>query len=174
VNKIDYADAIGFLRSSDIQDFLYLEKMIAGFPSGCDDFINRYWITNAIDCGSLESVKWIVSKGVKLNFRDDEGYSPIHSCINRDFPDKYEILKILIDADADIHIHGTNDYTPLHLAAALDDLKAIKILLQAGANIDSRTRIDEYATPEEEARSMGSHMAADFLKDFRNKIGKAQ
>ena len=151
------------LKDGTVDDWELFAQMFSDFPCGLDDFIHRHWITNAIDCGSLEAVKWMISKGVNLHFVDDEGYSPLHSCIDRTLPDKYEILQLLIDSGADINIgteletQGTNGWTPLHMASVRNDIKAVKILLDSGADCTLKTPIDDYATAEQEAAHRGNH-----------------
>jgi len=162
-----HVDIIIALNQIDIGKLELLSETVKGFPHGKDKFVERYWITNAIDCGSIETVKWMLTKGVELKFRDDEGYTPLHSSIQRDLPNKYEVFEALIKAGADINAHGPNDYTPLHLAAVNNDQKAMKLLLKAGADKTIRTRIDDRATPEEEARILGRNEAANFLATFK-------
>ena len=147
----EYSEAIEILRDSDLEKLQILCETIENFPYGKDAFIERHWITNAIDCGSFETVMWMLAKGVELRFEDDEGYAPLHSCLQRDLPNKYEIFEALVKNGADINAHGPNDYTPLHLAIAMNDFKALKILLEAGADKTIPTRIDEYETPTEMA-----------------------
>jgi len=162
----DYIEAIDILRQTDTRELELLCDIIENFPHGKDAFIGRYWIINAIDCGSIETVQWILSKDVELKFEDDD--TPLESSIQRDLPNKYEILKMLIQAGADIHARGMNDYTPLHLAATKNDQIAMKILIESGADKTIRTRIDDLATPEEEARNLGSIEGADFLAKLKN------
>ena len=139
------------LGGADIAELESLSESITNFPHGKDAFIERHWITNAIDCGSLETVMWMLSKSVELKFEDDEGYAPLHSCLQRELPNKYEVFEALIKNGADINAHGPNDYTPLHLAIAKNDIKALKILLEVGADKTIPTRIDDYETPTEMA-----------------------
>ena len=108
----------------------------------------------------------MLQKNVSLNFCNDEGYTVLHSCIDRDLLGKYEILRLLIAAGADLDAKGINDWTPLHLAAARDDITALKILLKAGADRTIRTEIDDYNTPAEEARMLGRHEAAKLIEDY--------
>lgn len=168
--KIDQETHEVIIKALDGKDTDKLESLcqtVEDFPFGKDSFeVGRHWITNAIDLGSFEAVEWMIRKGVELNFRDDEGYTPIHSCLERQRADKYRILDLLIRSGADVNAHGFNDYTPLHKAALHDDKKSMRMLLEAGADRTIRTRIDDYATPEEEARNLGHRSSADFLASF--------
>ena len=49
------------------------------------------------------------------------------------------------------------------MAAAWGDIEAVRMLLEAGADRTIRTRIDEFATPEEEARTLGQQAAAELI-----------
>ncbi len=136
------------------------------FPNGVDSFWKRCWIINAIDCGSLESVKWMIGKGVVLSFRDDEGSTVYSRCIDRDLPNKYEILKALIMAGADPNIRGMYDWTPLHLAAHRDDQNALKMLLDGGADKTLQTRIEFCGTPNIVASDLGDKETAQVITQY--------
>ena len=60
-----------------------------------------------------------------------------------------DVLRLLLSFGADPNQRGINDYTPLHMAVAVQRLFAIQLLLDAGADPDLRTRIDECESPFE-------------------------
>ena len=153
----DYMYYLEILRTGAEADLNELAELDATFPTGVDQYLGRSWIINAIDCGSLESVRWMLTKTVELNFRDEEGSTVLSSAIDRDADDKYTVLEMLLAAGADVNQKGTNDWTPAHLAAARNDVDALKILVQYGADLSIRTEIDEYATPLEEARILDAY-----------------
>lgn len=169
----DYDFVIGVMASGDRFHLEELEQLLEGFPDGVDDFIGRRWIINAIDCGSRVSVEWMLSQKVDLSFRDEEGYTVVHSALERNGADKYEILKLLLEAGADVNAHGINDWTPAHMAAARDDIQALELIVQAGADLSLRTRIDEYATPLEEAKTLGKTNAVKYLEGVTSQHRKA-
>jgi ankyrin repeat protein len=161
----DYDDIMKAVMDGNLKALEELSQLVQDFPCGKDDFISRHWITNAIDCGTPQVVAWMLSKGARVGFRDEEGYTVLHSVIQRDLPDKYEIMQMLIDAGADVNAHGINDWTPAHMAAVRNDVEAIRILRAADADFTIRTRIDDYATPIEEATRLGhSPEAVDYLE----------
>ena len=175
------------LLNGTVEDWEHLAQQFPDFPDRLDNDesymwgerqvkLGRYWITNAIDCGSLECVQWIISKGVNLRFVDCEGFSPLHSCIDREFPDRHEMLKLLIDNGADVNVGteldtmGFNGWSPLHMATCRNDLEAIKILLDNGADPKLRTIIDEYYTAEEGATLFwNKHEAAKLIRTYKPK-----
>ena len=167
----DYNYCIEVLRSGSVEDLEELASLEQDFPQGKDRLVMRRWITNAIDCGSKEAIEWILKKKVDLIFRDDEGYTVLHSAIERNEDDKYEIMELLLKFGADVNLKGINDWTPAHMAAARNDVEALKILVRYGADLNIRTDIDDYTTPLEEARILNSLKfncsdAIEFLEDI--------
>ena len=164
--KNDYQYLIELLAEGDIEMLEESSEMIDDFPEGKDSYFQRHWITNAIDCGCFNSVKWILDKGVDLSFTDEEGCTPLLSAIDREFPDKYEVLQLLIKRGSPLNKQGWNDWTPLHQAAAREDIQSLEILVNSGADLNVRTRIDDYATPLEEAKNMKRTKSIAFLENI--------
>lgn len=162
----DFTEIIERLSSGDVAGLMEAAQIIKDFLHGSSDIVVRRWITHAIDVGSIEAVDWMIAQGVSINFRDKEGYAPLHSCIDRRRGDKYEVLARLIAAGADVNAYGTNFWTPLHMAAVREDRKAMKMLMDAGADLALRTTIDHYATPAEEARMLGRPESARFIERY--------
>lgn len=163
----DYRDSIeliDLLRSGGAADWDLAAGVVEGFPHGTDGFHGRRWILNAIDCGSADSVRWMLARGVELSFEDAEGRTVFEACLQRDWPEKYDILSALIAAGADLDDRGFNGWTALHFAAAHDDTEAVRLLLAAGADATARTRIDQQTTPLEDAEMRGCAEAAALLR----------
>ena len=160
----DYDMAAAVLRSGDRARLIELRDLLDGFPEGVDSFIGRRWILNAIDFGARTSVEWILEQHVDLSFRDEEGYTPLLTVIDSKRADRYELLEVLLRAGAPVNRKGINEWTPAHLAAARDDVDALRILVAHGADLTIRTDIDDFATPLEEARALGSARAVSFLE----------
>ena len=59
------------------------------------------------------------------------------------------IVTLLLSFGADPNQRGINDYTALHMAAAVNHPDAVRLLLDGGADPNLRTRIDDYETPRE-------------------------
>jgi uncharacterized protein len=76
-----------------------------------------------------------------------------------------EVL-LLLSFGAHVEQRGINDYTPLHYAAAKNDLRIIELLLAHGADPSARTRIDELSTPIEKAEKRKFSEAAEILEKF--------
>jgi ankyrin repeat protein len=159
-----YQEVMAALASGGPEQWEAIASGRPDFPDGFDEIVHRRWIVNAIGTGSLASVRWMLTRGVGLDFRDDEGYTPLHAAIERTASDRYELLDLLLGAGAPVNRKGINDWTPAHMAAARDDVEALRILVRYGADLSIRTEIDEYATPLEEARHLGKLNAVNYLE----------
>ena len=130
-------------------------------PSGIGEIILEY----AIYHSPLAFIRELLEIGADPNYGDHAGFPSLIatlSCAER--PDRYEILELLLSFGADIQQHGHNDYTPLHYAASIEDIRAMELLLAHGADLNARTRIDDCATPLEEMEILGRERSAAFLR----------
>lgn len=170
----EYDHVLGLLASGGEAEWQELEQLVDGFPDGIDAFIGRRWITNAVDCGSVASVRWILTRNVDLRFQDGEGYTVLHSALDRKGPERYELLEVLLNAGAEVNAKGINDWTPAHMAAVREDVDALRQLMKYGADLAIRTNIDSYATPLEEARRrLGKSKTVEFLESNCNSAKEA-
>lgn len=159
----DDEEIMRVLASGSVADFEDLAELVDGFPGGVDGYTGRHWITNAIDCGSLLALNWMIGRGVPLRFRDDEGYTPLHSAIEGTRDDRLAVIELLLQGGADPDLRGINGYTAAHLAAVRNDVPTLQLLAGHGADFDRRTVIDGDTTPLEEARYFGRLDAVAFL-----------
>ena len=146
-----------------------IRSHVEGFPDGIDQLVGRRWIINAIDCGSLSSVRWMLDQSVELNFRDEEGCTVLHACLERESGEAVDILCAVVAAGADVNIRGSGDLTPLHKAGARGNLAAVRILIDAGADRSIRTKIDGRITAAEYAVICGQPEAASLIETYRAK-----
>lgn len=162
--RTDYTELLDLLRNGGPKDWELAAQVVDGFPDGADAFLGRRWILNAIDVGSAEAVRWMLARGVELSFWDAEGRTVLEACLESDRPDRLQLFRDLIAAGANLDDRGMNGWTPLHLAAVRNDLDAIAIPLDAGADAEARTRIDLYSTPYEDAERHGNLEAAQMIR----------
>ncbi|WP_457334855.1 ankyrin repeat domain-containing protein [Rhizobacter sp. P5_C2] len=160
----DYDFAMGLLTRGDEPQLEELAQLLPEFPSGVDELLGRRWIINAIDCGSLRSISWILSRGVDLSFEDEEGYTVLHAAIDRRGSERHQCLRLLLEAGAPVNARGINGWTPAHMAAVRDDVETLRVLRAYGADFTIRTQIDNYATPLEEATRSRKTAAVAFLR----------
>lgn len=128
---------------------------------------------DAVAACPAATVRWCLDNSADPNLPADDGFPSLHLAIDRPGPDRVEVVALLLDHGADPDQRGVNDWTPLHRAACKGPapLDIIKLLLDRGADRTARARIDDFATPEEEARRLGHATAADFLRDCRGTPG---
>ncbi|MEP1537516.1 MAG: ankyrin repeat domain-containing protein [Paracoccaceae bacterium] len=130
----EYEGLIEAMKESDLPFLERYKASVPSFPHCTDGFIDRRWLINAIDCGSLDSVRWVLDQGVEVEYYDDEGYSPLTSAIDREAPDNADVVALLLDRGANVNAKGTLDVTPLHIAAARGNGATVQILLDHGAD----------------------------------------
>jgi hypothetical protein len=163
----NFDSVVDALQSGELSRLEDIARNYADFPHGNSPFLGDSWLVVAIEHGSHAAVRWMIGKGTAVNFVDKEGYSPLHACIDSPSQSKYDILNTLLRAGADVNVKGLNSWTPLHLAAVRNDVRAVNILLGAGANTEARTDIDLFARPDEEAEALGANQAAQIIRDWR-------
>ena len=129
-------------------------------PAGVGEIILEY----AIHHSPLAFIRTLLELGTDPNYRDHAGFPALIAALCTDRTDRYEIIELLLGLGADIQARGINDWTPLHYAAATDDLEGIELLLARGADPTTRTRIDHCATPFEEAEILGRTEAVRLLR----------
>lgn len=135
-------------------------------PRGVGEIILEY----AIYHSPLSFIRKLLELGADPNYGDHAGFPSLIAALScSDRSDRYEILELLLAFGADIQQRGHNDYTPLHYAASIQDIQAMKMLLAHGADLNARTRIDDYATPLEEMEILGREQSAAFLRRVSDK-----
>lgn len=126
----------------------------------------------------LAFIRKLLEIGADPNLPVNDGFPPLiaaPSCAqethgaNR-LSDVTDILKLLLQFGADPNQRGINDYTPLHMAVAVRDPLAVRILLDAGADPQLRTRIDNCCTRLEMATAAGLNAIADILTGKRRRL----
>jgi ankyrin repeat protein len=160
----EYDYALGILKHGDEAQLGELAQMLVGFPHGVDSFLGRRWIINAIDSGSIRSIRWMLQAKVDIRFQDEEGRTVLHAAIDRHSADRLECLELLLKSRAQVNAYGVNGWTPAHLAAARDDVESLQLLKKYGANLRIRGSIDMNETPLQEAIRFKSARAVAFLK----------
>ena len=78
------------------------------------------------------------------------------------FPNGNEVVKVLVDAGADVNARftGLHTETPLHWAASSDDVAVLDALLDAGADIEARGAVIGGGTAMADATAFAQWQAA--------------
>ena len=106
------------------------EKLEGWLAEGAD--VNQE-LSNAINAGDTERVKFLVEKGAELNKPDLQGWLPLNNAARQR---KDGMIKTLIELGADPNLADEGGTTPLVAAAMRDHVPSIKVLLENGADID--------------------------------------
>ena len=123
---------------------------------GCPLVYAIYW-------SPLSFIRTLLEIGADPNGPADDGFPPLIAAVikTRDVPgamkrdDVEDVVRLLLAHGADPNQRGLNDYTPLHMAVAERNAHVVQILLDAGADPELRTRIDDYETAAEMADKAG-------------------
>jgi ankyrin repeat protein len=160
----DWAHVEAAIRAGDLALLEEYAAIVPGFPEGADAEMGP-WIC-MFAAGPIPALRWALARGVPVDPDVDDGFPPLLAALDAGGTEVCARLSLLIAAGADLGRHGFNDWTALHMAAAKGELDAVRLLLDAGADRSIRTRIDDFATPEEEARLLGQTAAADLIRDW--------
>lgn len=123
----------------------------------------------AIYWSPIEFIRELLAAGADPNHDDGDGHPPLIAAIAKTSPhpgswarpDVNEVIELLLRHGADPNQRGINDYTALHMAVEQNNLRAVELLLAAGADPSLGTRIDDYETAGQMARRRGLLEMAD-------------
>jgi len=125
----------------------------------------------AIYHSPLPFIRTLLEIGAEPNPSDHAGFPPLIAALSCSRPrpgspgrtDVADILALLLSFGADPNQRGINDYTALHMAVAEGNLPGVRILLEAGADPELRTRIDDCETAGEMAAQAGAVRIVELL-----------
>lgn len=142
------------------------------WPNSVDPYLHSSVLAVALAWAPLAAIRELIAQGADPNFHPvDDGFPALIDVLHHRLSDPselarwhdgHELLRLLLDAGAEVNRRGLNDWTALHFAAASDDPVAVTMLLEAGADPHARTRIDDFETPLEIAEQSSSRALAAF------------
>ena len=170
---MDKCDALALHEAyvnGDLEGINYLLDYPPDFPNsrgplGVGEIILEY----AIYHSPLPFIRTLLDLGADPNYGDHAGFPSLIAALSTDREDRLDIVELLLSCGADIQQYGHNGYTPLHWAAAADDVRAIELLIKSGADPTARTLVDDYFTPVEEAELLNCNQA---VKALRKLVGE--
>jgi ankyrin repeat protein len=151
-------------KAGDLDTLRSLLGDVSGFPDCIVPGGHGHCLEYAIYHSPISLIRELLELGANPDYEDNAGFPSLIAALSSGRRDRLEIVEVLLSAGADVNQRGVNDYTPLHRAASDNDPKAIALLLTHGADLNARTRIDDYATPREEAELLGRADAVAALK----------
>lgn len=92
------------------------------------------WLCESGDEDLVKSM--IKSSNHLVNCKDSDGYSPLHRAA---YEGHTNIMKLLLDSDADMNALTEDGWTPLHSACYWNKTDSAELLLRHGAHINAST-----------------------------------
>ena len=97
-------------------------------------------LSEAASLGYVDLVKYLLSVGARLKV-DGQHEPTIHEAVRSGKP---ELVKLILEAGAEVNEIASPDETPLHVAAEEDEnTEIVRILVTAGADLQARHIFDE-------------------------------
>ena len=158
-------------RSGDLDALRAAVEDPSSIPNGPMPLSVGPCLEYAVYHSPIAFIRTLLEIGADPNLDDHSGFPPLIAALSchQTAPghdrrhDVAEMLALLLSFGADPNQRGINDYTPLHMAASVNHLEAVRILLEAGADPRLRTRIDDYETARELAEKAGHTELAAIL-----------
>jgi ankyrin repeat protein len=112
---------------------LWLAFVSAGCNTPSDITVLRtISLHDAAVLNDIDRVKLEISKGARINLKDEHGWTALHYAAVKNLP---LMTKLLIENGADINIGDKErNQTALHFAAVTEKKQAVEQLLESGAN----------------------------------------
>ncbi len=145
-----------------VQSAAAVESLVA---AGADvSALDGTGMTALHTAGNGETAKALLAAGVDINAVSERYGTALHRNA-RDDEDSLEILEILLEHSPDLALGlGKNRRTALHLAAERKAVNAVKLLLDASADVDARDSVG--ATPLHLAVLAKSAETAELLLEY--------
>jgi hypothetical protein len=87
--------------------------------------------------GHLETVKYLISKGANINAHGKNEHTPLIAALENKKKCNHELLKILLEQRIQIDARDKKEYTALYHAVFNENIEAVKLLIQFGANVNA-------------------------------------
>ena len=108
--------------------------------------------------------KALVDAGAVVNITGESGTSPLYQSLAAP-GDNAEVKQILIDAGADVNFVAPDGYPTLFMACNLGKANFVKLLIEAGANINCHPKHQPMLTPLRIAVNKGHGQVVKILLD---------
>lgn len=99
----------------------------------------------------MQLIKALLAAGADVNGRDKAERSALHYAATQSGPEVHKVIDSLLNAGADIEARNIAGFTPLHEACVNRWPKTVKVFLDKGADVNTRSKCD--ATPLTSATS---------------------
>lgn len=110
-----------------------------------EDKQGRTPLVAAAYMGHTKIVRMLLANGATVNHVDRDGRSALSVASLRNSPSSYEVVGILLDAQADVHAEDRSGMTPLNVVSYEGSTEIAEILLDAGADPNHLDRTNKTA-----------------------------
>ncbi|KAI9852682.1 MAG: Ankyrin repeat domain-containing protein 44 [Vezdaea acicularis] len=123
-------------------------------------------LIRAVDRGNEEIVRLFLDSGADIQTEGPAGMNALYAATMGDDEAHEAIYRLLINRGIDINHQGSNGWTVAHAVAWSEQLKYLKIICEAGADIDIMNNIE--CTPFHHAVMKGNSEMIEYLLDEMN------
>ena len=115
--------------------------------------------------GHLEIARMLLALNLDVNARNDHGMTPLYSALQTSRKAEPDVLRLLLDHGADIHlpVHDRCCWSALHLAAKSENPEIVQMILERNPEVEARDGQGE--TPLLTASSGGNPAVVQLLLD---------
>lgn len=124
--------------SFEIVDYLIEQGVPLDSPLGSPEKYSS--ISMALLYKKYELAAYLIKKGADVNKINQQGNTPLHSCLTK--KNDMSIFKLLLESGADVHIQNASGWSPLLVAISQNNTIAFRKLLKRGADINFKTEED--------------------------------
>ena len=125
-------------------------------------------LVDAARAGNLEAAKQHLVAGADMNFRNQQGFTPLHVAAQKGHN---KVAELLIAKGANVNTSGRLiGTTPLDSAALLGHKEMVELLIDSGADINPQIITGE--TPLQRAEQRGHSAIAEILRKHGGKAGE--
>uniref|UniRef100_A0A8C8RG52 Protein phosphatase 1 regulatory subunit 16A n=1 Tax=Pelusios castaneus TaxID=367368 RepID=A0A8C8RG52_9SAUR len=89
-------------------------------------------LLEAASRNDVEEVRQFLQSGISPDLYNEDGLTALHQCCIDDFGD---VVKLLLEAGANVNACDSELWTPLHAAATCGHLHLVELLIRHGANL---------------------------------------
>jgi ankyrin repeat protein len=156
-SKSDFGHVLACIQPDDMHAFL------------ARDHLGRRIIHLAAQRGNIEVLHSLMDLhfDIDINCKDIAGQTALHYAAESK---RVEAIKLLISKGADIHAVDSNGRTPMHRAAARNNLLAIDYIVKLSGKGSIHKTDYQGKTPEQLARQYRAILAAEHLRDIGGEV----
>lgn len=157
--------AVSYARKGNIDSFFELIISNPELVNYKDEFESNLLI-EIISYADISVIKKLIDMGTDINLLDNEGMTAMHILIENRGSAYLKKIQLLLDSGFDLEIAGFNGWKPLHKAVFHNHYDIVQLLLDNGADINTRTELDNSKTALMIAANKNSFRMVKFLVEF--------